>query len=202
MLGKYTIRVSVVDRLTPTCTPRSDVFYLYVGNNFIDQNELVTLLKSIRYRNRDNNNNNNNESSTTFENVNSIKKLKQRLENDNDDYDLGDDRIDGRLGSDFLFGGSTKSTGGAAGVRRFFPFKYFNGDFVLLFILVLIVAITALLLAFLTVMCIYGRYKKQYRSKSKKSSDGLIYLNYYFKTLKRISLLNFLLKLFRYDERT
>lgn len=188
MLGKYTIRVSVADRLTPTCTPRLDVFYLYVGNNFIDQQELVALLKSIRTRNRNGGDEGmSSSSSATFDNVNSIRNSMQ-LDGIAGDYENGDSSTDEDKssnkhrgaddeenddGESLLFGG-----GGGGRRRQRLPasFKYLTSDFVLLFILVIIVVVTVLLVAFVGVVCVCGRNKKKPyaagRSKQTPNTDG------------------------------
>lgn len=164
MLGKYTIRVAVLDRLTPTCTPRVDVFYLYVGNNFIDEKELIGLLRSIKYRNYSDVAT---ETATTFESVNSIKRLHQ---NHDDGY------YDTKHDNKYLFFGRSQFNLQAA---KETAHKLLNSDFFLLFVLILVIVATALLLTFVCIFCIYGRYKKQYKmskktAKSSCNSDGKI----------------------------
>lgn len=153
MLGKYTVRVGIFDRLNPTCTQRLDLFYLYVGNDFIDEKELIALLKSIRNRN--------NSAATTFDNVNSMRKMQQ--------FEEGDRGVV-KLASDYLFFGG--SGGGSKSSKKFDHHAYLNSDFILFFILILIVVIVAILLSCLTIVCLYGRFKKQYRMSTKKSKSA------------------------------
>lgn len=154
MLGKYSIRVSIFDRLNPTCT-RQDLFNVYVGNNFINENELISFLKSVKNRN----------SNFTFDNLNSIKKMQV-----DDDYDTKVLKLNNEY---LLFGGNS----GGAKVAKKSQHKYLSSDFILLFILILIIVITALFLTFVSIGCIYGRYKKQYRLSTKKVKQSIAATN-------------------------
>lgn len=154
MLGKYTIRIAVSDRLNPTCTPRQDLFHVYVGNDLIDQDELIELLKSIRHRNSS--------APSTFDSVSSMKKTNNEANSDaNDDYDP---KVIKFSSNDYLFfGGPKPANNKGRNIHR-----YFNGDFVLLFVLILIVVVITLFLTFVSIVCLYGRYKKQYKLSGKK----------------------------------
>lgn len=175
MLGKYSIRVILFDKLNPTCT-RLDTFNIFVGNNFINENELITFLKSIKLTNARN-------GSLTQESLTSIKKFNLQFNDDFvADYYTTDPTMSPtpsgpkvyKVKEDYL-----NSKLSYARIRS----SYLTNDFILLFILIVIIVIIALFLAFIAIICIYGRYKKQYKMSTKKSKSS----NASFKNLNSLN---------------
>lgn len=184
MLGKYTIKVKLIDELNPTCV-RIEPFTLLIGNNFIGRKEMVTFLQTFKQKNlviknntivsasdlmmssNNNNNNNNNmkiknddleeaSGSEESENQNSDQQ-------DSDEYQLKRYKSSSR---ESLFGNSKMNP----------KLSLMKSDYILLFILIVIIVITSILFVFIAIICIYTKYKKQF-NKKRSPNGGIICKN-------------------------
>lgn len=148
MLGKYTIRLKLQDNLNPSCV-RHESFKLFIGNNLINEKEINNYLLSLKRKKVSNG-------------------MGQEDESINQMADVNEDSFKNRNDAELKFDSFNESGDDATSLLRANLNKLAKSDYVLLFILIVIIVITSILFAFIAVVCIYNRYKKQYKSSSRK----------------------------------
>ena len=137
MLGKYTVKVKLTDKLHPTCS-KIELFTVLVGNSLINEREIGNFLQVIKSKGK-----------------NSTKKVEPE-ESGKEDADY-EDRQSTRL---LQVSPNEQSKQRPALMKS---------DYVLLFILIVIILVTGVLLAFIGAICLCAKYNKQYQL-SKKSN--------------------------------
>lgn len=146
MLGKYTVRVRLRDRKHPSCV-RLEQFTLLVGNNLIGEKEIVAYLQTLKQQPQQQ----------------QPKKVESKLLNnefllsDDEDDDDDDDNNKGAPNESKTLSSSREDES----LKRASS-KLLKSDYILLFILIVIVVITSILFAFIAILCICSKYKKQF----------------------------------------
>jgi len=146
MLGKYTIKVRLSDNVNPTCS-NLEQFTLIVGNNHVSEKEIVKYIQTYHksknvlfFNDEDLDNSDTSNDHESFEQENELVLTNEDLSH--------------------LYSGQDKTP-----KFRVKPATFMDSDYVLLFILIIIVIITGILLAFIGVICICSRLKKKHYKK-------------------------------------
>lgn len=147
LVGKYTIKIKLIDSFNPTCS-NLEQFSLIIGSNLVGEKEITNYLETSKNQlNIKNKLFFNDEISTT---------LTEDEESDqsNDDVNDQDENKDSGV---FSF----KNT-----KYRVKPATFMDSDYILLFILIIIILITGILLAFIGIICFCNKIKKKQYNKN------------------------------------
>lgn len=171
MLGKYTIKLKLVDLKNPTCS-KTEVFTLLVGNNFINEKEIINFLQTLKQKNNFNSKNRtaaNKKISNEYHNkLNSkLNEYEENINDDNEDYGLNENKESKSIDE---FNEANVYSNVFSSKNKLKVNTLVKSDYILLFILIVIIVITIILFGFIAFICIYNKYKKQYNKKVKTNT--------------------------------
>ena len=158
LLGKYTIRIKLIDNYNPTCN-NLEQFTLIIGNNFVNERELVHYLdnyKTLKKQNKFNNELFLNEDINKDDVHQSNEEISNELNEET--TDLEDDNSTTKFS---FFNNKIKYL-----VK---PATFMDSDYVLLFILIVVILIIGIFLAFIGIICVFSKFKKKDKKKSAQS---------------------------------
>lgn len=159
MLGKYAIKVKLLDNVNPTCS-NLEQFTLIVGNNHVSEKEIVNYLRT--YRNSKNVLFFNDDYLDNSDDPSSSISSSNDEESDSSSFD----QENGLVLSANADRTSLNSLQSKEPKYRVKPATFMDSDYILLFILIIIVIITSILLAFIGVICVCSRLKKKQYKKN------------------------------------